>query len=79
MKRYEVRYFQERCTGCLRCALTCSELHAGSFCPERAYIRVVEGPESFSLRLQGDCNGCGACADSCFYGALGKVRVEEGP
>ncbi len=77
LTRYEIRYFQERCTGCLRCALACSELCTGSFCPSRAYIEVIEGPEAFSVRFKDDCTRCGACADSCFYDALEKVRVRE--
>jgi len=77
--RYEILFFQERCTGCLRCGLACSEIHAGIFCPDRAYIEVLEGPEAYSVRFSEACNGCGACADSCFYDALRKKPVEAEP
>lgn len=78
MTRYEIRYVEDRCTGCLRCQLACSELHTGAFRPEAALLRVVGGPAAWTLRIEEACNGCGLCADSCFYGALGKERVKEG-
>lgn len=79
MSRYEIRFRAERCTGCLRCALTCSDLHAGTFCPERAFVRVEASGGAYSARFEEGCNGCGACADSCFYDALHKLRLEVDP
>ncbi len=77
MTQFEIRFIQERCTGCLRCGLACSDLYAGSFCPGRSHIQVEEGEASFSVRFSEACNRCGACADSCFYEALCKVPLEE--
>ena len=68
----------ENCTGCLRCALACSELYTGSVNPVKAYIRVERAPDVYTIRFEPDCNECGICVDSCFYGALEKGRREEG-
>ncbi len=69
---------QENCTGCLRCEMACSELYNGSVNPVKAYIRVETAPDVYTIRFEPDCDECGVCADSCFYGALEKVRTEEG-
>jgi len=78
-ERFRIRCQPELCTGCLRCALTCSDLHAGAFCPERSFIRVEEQGGACSVRFDEACTGCGACADSCFYDALSKVPLEVSP
>jgi ferredoxin len=77
--RYEIRFKQDLCTGCLRCGLACSDLYIGSFCPDRAYIQVEEGEAAYTVRFSEDCTECGACADSCFYEALEKIALEAQP
>ena len=41
MEKYEIQIFTERCTGCLRCELACSDLYWKSFNPSLA--RILDG------------------------------------
>ena len=76
MAKYEIQISLERCTGCLRCALACSDLYSGSFNPSVSRIQVIVSDADWSIDLGEDCNECGICVDHCFYGAMQKARRE---
>ena len=76
MEKYEIEVSAERCTGCLRCELACSDLYWQSFNPSLARIQVVVSDGDYSIVLTEDCNGCGICADHCLYDAVQKSRRE---
>ncbi len=76
MQKYEIHISTERCTGCLRCELACSDLYWKSFNPSLARIQVLIADGDCSIVLREDCNGCGLCADHCFYDAVRKSRKE---
>ena len=76
MEKYEIQISTERCTGCLRCELACSDLYWKSFNPSLARIQVLISDDDYSIVLTEDCNGCGICADHCFYDAVQKSRRE---
>lgn len=72
MSKYTITTNPVLCAGCRRCQLACSWLHEKSFAPSRARIRIeVDGPNC-SITFAEECDGCGVCADECFYGALVK-------
>ena len=79
MAKYEIQITRERCTGCLRCALACSDLYARRFDPAASRILVVSSDSDCSVRLTDECNGCGVCVDHCFYEALQKSRSAGSP
>lgn len=76
MGKYEIKVHTERCTGCLRCQLACSDLYTKAFNPSKARIRVVTWGADCSIRFEEDCNDCGICVDHCFFEALEKKRME---
>ncbi|MCP4668562.1 MAG: hypothetical protein GY849_19640 [Deltaproteobacteria bacterium] len=76
MKTYNIQVATERCTGCLRCELACSDLFTKAFNPSEARIRVVVSDADCSIGFTEACNACGACADHCFFGALEKTIKE---
>lgn len=76
MGKYEIQINTEKCTGCLRCQLACSDLYAKAFNPSKARLRVVtSGPDSL-IQLEAECNQCGVCVDHCFFEALEKTKRE---
>jgi len=77
MAKYKIESTPDICTGCLRCQLGCSELNAGMFNPDLANIIVIETGVDCQISFRDTCKHCGICADSCFYGALGKTRMVE--
>lgn len=77
MGRFEILTFPERCTGCFRCELACSELYTGAFNPAKAYIQVILNEVDCTVRFTEQCNECGVCADHCLYDALKKVPREK--
>jgi Fe-S-cluster-containing dehydrogenase component len=77
MAKYRIDVATERCCGCLRCALGCSDAHTQSFNPSAAMIQVVVTPSDCQICFAEDCLACGICADQCFYGALSKTKLEE--
>ena len=79
MPRYRIEGLPDCCTGCLRCALACSDLHTRSFNPSKARIRVVIHGARCDISFAEECTGCGVCADSCLYGALVKTVQEDSP
>jgi ferredoxin len=76
MQKYEIEISTQRCTGCLRCELACSDLYWKSFNPSLARIRVVISDGDWSIVFTEDCNGCGICVDHCFYDTLRKIERE---
>ena len=76
MAKYQIQISLERCTGCLRCALACSDLFTGRFNPLLSRVQVVVSDADWSIEFNEDCNECGICVDHCFYGAMQKSRRE---
>ncbi|MBW1710573.1 MAG: 4Fe-4S binding protein [Deltaproteobacteria bacterium] len=80
MGKYTIQVYTERCTGCLRCELACSDLYTKTFNPSKARIQVTATGLDCMIRFTGECNYCGVCVDHCFYDALQKeekVAVNE--
>lgn len=78
MAKYQIQVSPGRCTGCLRCALACSDLYTGRFNPSLSRVQVVVSDGDWRVDLGEDCNECGICVDHCFYGAMQKSRREGG-
>ena len=74
MAKYQIQISPERCTGCLRCALACSDLYSGSFNPAVSRIRIAVADDDWAVELTEDCNECAACVDHCFYDALQRQK-----
>lgn len=71
-KKAKITIDQKKCTGCLVCALHCSDTKLGLFNPMKAYIRVstsLDIPNAVSFT--DDCDSCGICAHFCPYDCLG--------
>jgi ferredoxin len=77
MAKYRVDVAAERCSGCLRCELGCSDAHTKSFNPSMARIQVTMTERDCQVLFTEECVSCGICADQCFYGALSKTQQEE--
>jgi len=76
MGNYDIQVFTERCTGCLRCQLACSDLYTKAFNPSAARIRVIMSGADCSILFTEECTECGVCVDHCFHGALQKTKRE---
>ncbi len=72
MQAYKLLVTTDNCTGCLRCALACSDTYTRAFNTPAAYIQVDLADTACAIHFTDDCNGCGICADNCFYDALRK-------
>lgn len=79
MIQYQLFTFPEKCAGCLRCQLACSEVYTRAFNPAAARIRVEVAGADCSIDFREECNCCGICADHCFYEALVKKSLEVAP
>jgi Fe-S-cluster-containing dehydrogenase component len=79
MTKYQLSIFPEKCAGCLRCQLACSEVYTRAFNPSAARIRVEVSEADYTIAFSEDCNRCGICADHCFYQALEKKPLEAEP
>jgi len=77
MGRYEIRIDSDKCTGCLRCQLACSDVYTKAFNPSAARILVAFSGADCTIRLLPECDACGVCADHCFFGALTKNKRES--
>lgn len=77
MTRYRIDVAPDRCSGCLRCELGCSDAHTKAFNPSAALIQVTMTGADCEIRFTEDCIACGICADQCLYGALSKTKQEE--
>ncbi len=78
MAKYDIHAIPERCSGCLRCGLACSDLSAKRFSLSEARIHVDLDGARCRIRFSPECMGCGMCADHCLYGALIKTPKGEG-
>jgi ferredoxin len=58
--------------------LSCAQSHAGRFSLKDSRILVKVSPAGCTITFHDECTGCGLCAESCLYGALVKVRREDG-
>ena len=76
MGNYDIQVSTERCTGCLRCQLACSDLYTKAFNPSTARLRVIISGADRSILFTEECNKCGVCVDQCFHGALQKMKRE---
>ncbi len=77
MGTYNIRTYTEKCTGCLRCQLACSDLYSKAFNPFVSKIQVsISDAGDCSIRFSDDCNQCGICVDHCFYDAMLKNKKE---
>jgi len=72
MKKYDIQVTADNCTGCLRCALACSQTYTRLFNAPAAHIRVELSATACTIQFTEQCNACGICADNCFYDALHK-------
>jgi predicted molibdopterin-dependent oxidoreductase YjgC len=79
MTKYQLSTFPEKCAGCLRCQLACSEVYTRAFNPSAARIRVEISGADCTMAFSEECNQCGICADHCFYEALVKKPLEAEP
>ncbi len=66
-----------KCSGCLRCALACSEIFTKTFNPALSRIIVKVSGVECKIEFTDACNDCGICIDHCFYGALIKADKEQ--
>ena len=76
LSKFQIKAAAENCSGCLRCQLACSERYTGSFNPLLSRVRVTLLGEQCAIEFGEDCDGCGACADQCYYDALRKETVK---
>jgi anaerobic carbon-monoxide dehydrogenase iron sulfur subunit len=70
MAKYVIETAPEKCTGCLRCELACSELYTKAFNPSASRIQVTMQGADCTIFFRSDCNGCGLCVENCFYDVL---------
>ena len=77
MAKFIIEAITEKCTGCLRCQLACSELHTKVFNPLAARIKVIMRGAECDISFTADCKRCGICMDNCYYGALIKKQMED--
>ena len=77
MARYRIETAPDKCSGCLRCELACSDLRTKQFILSEARIRVVMSGSNCTVSFTEECTQCGICADQCWYGALTKIKIDE--
>ena len=65
-----IKVAPERCTGCLRCQLACSERYTGLSNPMSARISIQLAGSECRISFTPECTVCGTCVEQCFYGAL---------
>jgi Fe-S-cluster-containing hydrogenase component 2 len=70
--KFQIEVVPEKCTGCLRCQLACSERYTQSFNPSAARIHVDLHGAECDISFTPECDACGTCAENCFYDALIK-------
>ena len=59
---------KDNCMACLQCVRACSVAFYKEFDPDKACIRIVEGPNKKALPKV--CIQCGKCARTCKQGAI---------
>ncbi len=75
--KYDIKYVQENCSGCLRCQLACSRVYERHFQPSMARLKIKYQQTEFQVNFTEDCISCGFCSDSCLFGALEKSAREK--
>ncbi len=75
--RRKLQVEEEKCTGCLNCALICSLSHEQEFNPGKAFIRIIGTPELPGVEIDHRCDQCMLCARYCVYGALTAIGMED--
>jgi len=69
--KFQIIVDNNKCVGCLACALHCSFSRQGLFNPFNAYIRISTPIDRANdISFTDDCDNCGICARYCPYGAL---------
>jgi len=71
--KFTILITPDRCTGCLRCQLTCSFQYYKVFNLALARIKVLmtnDGGLSYQVYNTDECIKCGRCARACVFGAL---------
>jgi len=66
-----LRLIPERCTGCLRCELACSQEHTGAYAPAKSVIKItpLEGHTSYAPYTCVQCAE-GWCMTACPVDAI---------
>ena len=72
MAKRKIARNDERCSGCLSCALACSLFNFDVINPERSFIKPDwdEETHSFAISIDEACKSCGECVKACAYEAL---------
>lgn len=73
MKLKIVRFFPEKCQGCMDCEKACSKVHfkveSGG---DRSAIRVAQKGDTYEATV---CNQCGLCIDLCPVQAIERKKT----
>ena len=76
----DIKVVENRCVGCLTCALWCSYAKHNEINPCKAYIIVErKSNNEFNIRFTEECDKCCVCVANCYYGAIemDKERGDE--
>lgn len=74
MKPENITVHNEKCVGCLRCELVCSQFYFEKYNPLKAWITIMPTASyEFQIDFTEDCTSCGLCAENCAFGALKLV------
>ncbi|RLF51353.1 MAG: aldehyde:ferredoxin oxidoreductase [Thermoplasmata archaeon] len=69
-----LKFYPEKCTGCLECEKTCSQVHfktrEGG---DKSAIKIIKTGETTSYEMH-VCNQCGLCIDLCPVEALTRRK-----
>ena len=67
-----LKFYPERCTGCLECEKACSEIHFKTKeGKEKSAIRIIEDGKKHKMSV---CDQRGLCLDMCPVGALTRRK-----
>jgi Fe-S-cluster-containing hydrogenase component 2 len=73
----DIKVVENRCVGCLTCALWCSYVKQKEINPYKAYIIIERrGDNHFKITFTEECDNCSVCVNSCYYGAI-EMGEEE--
>ncbi|MCX8022919.1 MAG: 4Fe-4S binding protein [Syntrophorhabdaceae bacterium] len=73
MGKKRIHREDERCSGCLSCAIACSVFNFDEANPSKSYIKlkIDERKERFHISIDEErCKLCGECIKACYYNAL---------
>lgn len=72
-----MRFYPEKCSGCLLCAMYCSLKYDGIVNPLKARTKIHRKNDVIErITLTKECTLCGHCVNACCYGARVLVAVE---